>query len=33
MLFYLFMLTAMAEEPAEEPKITYKKETEIPSTL
>ena len=29
MLFYLFMLTAMAEEPAEEPKITYKKETEI----
>ncbi len=29
MLFYLFMLTAQADEPAEEPKITYKKETEI----
>ena len=28
MLFYLFMLTAHAEEP-EEPKIVYKKETEI----
>ena len=28
MLFYLFMLTAQAEEP-DEPKIVYKKQTEI----
>jgi hypothetical protein len=28
MLFYLFMLTAQADEP-EEPKIVYKKQTEI----
>jgi len=28
MLFYLFMLTAQADEP-EEPKVVYKKQTEI----
>ena len=28
MLFYLFMLTAQADEP-EEPKVIYKKQTEI----